>query len=310
MKKYIIGPTILVLLLAIMIPIIKGNKKLQQGIEIYPERGSIAIEFRVTGSVEPRNQLEIKPQIAGRLEEILVAEGQKVKKGDIIVWMSSTDRAALLDSVRSQGESEIKKWEDVYNPTPMIAPIDGFIIERSREPGQSVTQNDTVLVMADELIIEANVDETDLRYIAIGQKTKIFLDAYPDKEFNGKVEHVAYKAQDINNVTVYKVKILPLVVPKMFKAGMTAAIEIVSQKREGVLLLPVDAVITQDNKKMVTVKSTKGVPEIREVQAGISNGKQVEVVSGITEKDVIIIQSPDKNESKMSPPNPFSNKDK
>jgi macrolide-specific efflux system membrane fusion protein len=51
----------------------------------------------------PQNRLEIKPPIAGRAEEVLVNEGELVKAGQIIAWMSSTDRAALLDAARAQG---------------------------------------------------------------------------------------------------------------------------------------------------------------------------------------------------------------
>ncbi|MEW6041747.1 MAG: HlyD family efflux transporter periplasmic adaptor subunit, partial [Elusimicrobiota bacterium] len=184
--------------------------------------------------------------------------------------------------------------------------IDGFIIARLKEPGQTVTQNDVILVMADELIIEANVDETDLRYIRLGQKLKIFLDAYPDKEFYGKIEHIAYKSQTINNVTVYKIKILPLNAPKDFRAGMTATIKVISQKKENVLLLPTNAIIKKDNKKMVIIRSEGPRPEIREVQTGIDNGKKVEIISGISENDTVLIHVSEKKAGQMmGPPSLF-----
>ena len=58
-----------------------------------------------------------------------------------------------------------------------------------------MTTGDVMLVMADTLIIDANVDETDLRYLYLGQDVKIFLDAYPDQSFTGLVEHIAYESQ-------------------------------------------------------------------------------------------------------------------
>jgi macrolide-specific efflux system membrane fusion protein len=64
--------------------------------------------------------------------------------------------------------------------------------------------------MADELIIKAYVDETDLRYVKLGQKVRISLDAYPDIKFTGVVEHISYESKQISNVTVYEVKIKPL----------------------------------------------------------------------------------------------------
>lgn len=288
MKKIIIAVVVIGLIIFGLFFFKKGKKEFKWQ-EATPERGAIALEFRVTGSVEPRNQLEIKPQVSGRIEDILVVEGQRVKKGEVIVWMSSTDRAALLDAVRPKGDEEVKKWEDVYNPTPIVAPINGFIIARLKEPGQSVGLSDMILVMADELIIEANIDETDLRYIGLGQKAKIFLDAYPDKEFSGIIEHVAYKSEVINNVTVYLVKIFPQRMPGAFRAGMTATVEVVADRKENVLMLPVDAITEKGGKKAVKVKSANGPPEIRGITTGINNGKRVEITSGISDEDVIVM---------------------
>jgi macrolide-specific efflux system membrane fusion protein len=259
--------------------------------EIYPSRGDIALTLKLNGNVSPRNLLEIKPQITGRIESILVVEGQKVKKGEVLAWMSSTDRAALLDAALAAGQDEVKKWEDVYKQTPIIAPLDGFIIDRNKEPGQTVTTSDNILVMADKLIIEANVDETDLRYIGLGQNVQILLDAYPDKKFPGVIEHVAYQSTVINNVTVYVVKILPTGAPSSFRAGMSATMEAVSQKKKNAVLLPADAITYKDGTGYVTVrKGTTENTELRKITVGITSGKYTEIVSGLTEKDLVIVQ--------------------
>ena len=235
-----------------------GRKKQTGGVndEVKPERGSISIEFKVTGSVEPRNRLEIKPQVSGRIEEMLSKEGQAIKKGGTVAWMSSSDRAALIDAARSSNQKELSSWEDIYKPTPIIAPIEGFIIARLKEPGQTVSPSDVIFVLADRLIVEANVDETDLRNIEIGRRIDISLDSYPDKKFKGVIEHIAYEATVVNNVTVYKIKILPLSIPDVFRAGMTATVNIVAQKKDNALLLPSDAIIDTAGKKFVMVKKT------------------------------------------------------
>ena len=67
--------------------------------------------------------MEIKPPIAGRIEKLLVDEGDDVTSGQILGWMSSTDRAAILDAARAQGPEESKRWEDAYKPTPIVAPL-------------------------------------------------------------------------------------------------------------------------------------------------------------------------------------------
>src|SRR3989338_7639221 len=68
----------------------------QQFRTIKVEHGSINVTVLSTGTVTPQNRLEIKPPISGRIERILVREGQRVGKGQMIAWMSSTERAALL----------------------------------------------------------------------------------------------------------------------------------------------------------------------------------------------------------------------
>ncbi|MEI6805360.1 MAG: biotin/lipoyl-binding protein [Myxococcaceae bacterium] len=99
--------------------------------EIKVERGDIVVTVLATGTVAPENRLDIKPPVAGRIEEVLVLEGQKVKKGQILAWMSSTERAALIDAARSIGPAEVKKWEENYKRTPIMAPINGMIIVRN-----------------------------------------------------------------------------------------------------------------------------------------------------------------------------------
>jgi macrolide-specific efflux system membrane fusion protein len=89
---------------------------------VAPERGDIRKFISTTGTVEPRNRLEIKPTIAGRVESVLVVEGQAVRRGQLLAWMSSTERAALIDAARMQGEAELGYWENAYKPTPIIAP--------------------------------------------------------------------------------------------------------------------------------------------------------------------------------------------
>jgi len=302
MKKIISAALVVILFVFIglyfLLP--QKDKKYKNNLEIKPEIGSIEIKLRETGSVCPRNRLEIKPQVSGRIEDILVVEGQTVKKGEIISWMSSTDRAALLDIARSKGEEELKKWEDAYKPTPIISPIDGFITARNKEPGQTVSVNDIILVMADKLIIEADVDETDLKYIKLGQKVEIFLDAYPDKKFNGIVEHIAYESKLVSNVNVYTVKILPLNPPKNFRSGMTATIEITGYRKDNILLLPSEVIIEKENKKFVMVKSDNSKVKLKEIKTGISDGKKTEIISGITENEVVLISVNKKDRKLLS----------
>jgi len=87
--------------------------------EIAPVIGSIRMAVSCTGAVLPKNRLEVKPPVNGRIERVLVKEGDKVKTGQILAQMSSTERAALLDAARGQGEEKFKYWQETYKPIPL-----------------------------------------------------------------------------------------------------------------------------------------------------------------------------------------------
>lgn len=254
------------------------------------ERGAIKAQISTTGIVEPRNRLEIKPPVAGRIEKVLVNEGQGIRKGQILAEMSSSDRAALLDAARAKGKEELEYWEAVYKPAPIIAPLNGFIIQRNVEPGQTVTTNDPVLVMADRLIVKAEVDETDIGSVSVGQNVNIELDAYPGEKIKGKVEHIAYESTTINNVNIYEVNILPEKVPAFFRSGMSATVSFILREKEGVLLLPLRAVKEIGNRSYVFImpEGAKKTDTVQ-IKTGLENDVNVEIESGLSEGAEVII---------------------
>ncbi|MDY6987231.1 MAG: efflux RND transporter periplasmic adaptor subunit [Thermodesulfobacteriota bacterium] len=283
--------------------------------EIRPVLGDIQMAVMTTGAVEPQNRLEIKPSINSRIEEILVQEGDKVTKGQILAWTSSTERAALVDAARSQGDKALAYWEQVYKQTPVISPIDGEVIVRSIEPGQTVTTNDTVLVLSDRLIVSAQFDETDIGRVGLGKEAVIALDAYPKVKIEGTVDHIAYESKLVNNVTIYDVDIVPLKVPPFFRSGMSANVEVLEKSRKGVLLVPVEAIEREDGKGLVTVKKKAGGGlEQRPVKIGIVDEKNAEVVSGLTVEDILVVRdeayAPQKRASGTNPFLPFRGKKK
>ncbi|MCL2484674.1 MAG: efflux RND transporter periplasmic adaptor subunit [Endomicrobia bacterium] len=287
MKKLLI---ILIVLIAAGAALFFVFKSPKQAIdkEAQLKQRNLSVEFRATGMVSPRNRLEIKPPFAGRIEEILVNEGNDVKKGQIIVWMSSSERAAMTDAARAMGEEEYERWKNIYKPTPIVAPMDGFIIARQKEPGQTITASEAVLVMADDLIIESNVDETDLRYIKIGNELKMFLDAYPDENFKGVVEHISYESTVVSNVTVYKIKIRPLKKPSVFRAGMTATITITAESKNDAWSIPNNFITDSRTRKTVLVKGDRNIIETREIKTGITDGRYTEVVSGLEKNETVV----------------------
>ncbi|MFC1674967.1 efflux RND transporter periplasmic adaptor subunit [Candidatus Omnitrophota bacterium] len=274
--------------------------------EIRPTAGDFQIKISTTGVVEPQNRLEIKPPIDGRIDEIYVKEGDGVKQGQVLALMSSTDRAALLDAARAQGEEAVAYWQDAYKATPLISPIDGEIIVRAVEPGQTVVSSEAVLVLSDRLIVKAQVDETDIGRVKVRQKALLSLDAYPEQRIEGVVGHIAYESQLANNVTIYEVDIVPSEVPAYFRSGMSATIEIIEKESLDTLIIPLAAVIRQEDGDYLLIKNSKtNKREKIKVECGLEDNIQVEVVSGLKNEDIVIIEKdgyiPPKQKSGSSP---------
>ena len=124
-------------------------------VPVKAEEAAIEQTVDATGSIVPHHRVEIKASIAGRIEKLLVSEGDKVRQGQIIAWMSSTDRAAILDAARAQSPEELKKWEDAYKATPIIAPLPGTIILTGTPPGVGYARQPPVwLQPGDEVVVE------------------------------------------------------------------------------------------------------------------------------------------------------------
>ncbi len=261
------------------------------------EKGPLTVMISSAGEVKPQNRLEIKPPIAGRVEEVLVQEGQEVKQGQVMAWMSSTERAALLDAARAQGPEALARWGKAYKPAPLVAPLDGTVIVRSVEPGQTVATTDPVVVISDRLIVNALVDETDLALIRVGQKTLVRLDAYRDRVISAHVEHISYESTLLNNVNVYQVDIIPDEVPPSFRSGMTADISFIVSENPETLLVPSEAVMSRprgfksenDSKFVVYKKPMVGKPVPVPVKTGDTDGSRTEILEGLRENEEIVI---------------------
>ena len=271
-----------------------GQKKntLQENVTLFhPEYGQIRNFVSTTGDVEPQNRLELKPPIDGRIDEILVKEGQNVKVGDVVALMSSTKRATLLDAARLRSAEELEYWKKVYNATPLIAPINGSVIVRSVEPGQTVSASDAVIVLSDRLIVSADVDEVDIGKVKEGQEALITLDAYPDIKVSGVVDHISYESTVVNNVTIYEVEIVPDDIPAVFRSGMSANVEIVTAGKDNVLLISLDAVNEDERGFFVMIKKENGEVVPKQIVVGSSDSENYEVISGLTENDIVVLQS-------------------
>ncbi len=316
-NKYRIIIVIVVIVTALLL-ITRLTRKKHNGSEIkiiHPVIGNVTLTITTTGVVEPQNRLEIKPSIGGRVEEILVEEGDYVKTGDVLAWMSSTERAALVDIARSQGKEALEYWEKIYKKTPIISPINGEVIVRSVEPGQTIVTSEIILVLSNRLVVNAQFDETDIGRVKIGQKALITLDAYPEVRLQGIVDHIAYESEIVNNVTIYDVDILPDEIPEFLRSGMSITVEIIEKTNNNVITIPASALHYDEKQQFVLLKEGRSDNIIRRnVTVGLNNDTSAEIISGLSIEDNVVMQDnaylPKKKDSGTNPFMPFGGRKK
>jgi len=247
-----------------------------------------------TGEVAPQNRVEIQPSAAGRIERILVEEGDKVKTGQVLALMSSSDRVAILDAARAMGEDQYKNWEETYKPIKVISPLNGTIILKNVVEGQTVGQSAVLFAVSDTLLLIANVDESDVGKVREGQEASIVLDAYPDTPVAGRVFQILDEGVNQSNVITYKVKIRPESVPAFFKSQMTANIKIGVSQKKNALLIPSSAVMLDPSGNTAVITEVKNKkPVYSKIKTGLTEGDMVEITRGLEEGDTVMFT--DKN---------------
>ena len=101
-KKFLIGASLVLIAGALAVWFFYFKPKPTQYKETQVKTGSITLKILATGTVQPENRLQIKSPLSGRAEIINVIEGKKVRKGEVLAWVSSTERAVLLDPKKAE----------------------------------------------------------------------------------------------------------------------------------------------------------------------------------------------------------------
>ncbi|MBF0224268.1 MAG: efflux RND transporter periplasmic adaptor subunit [Desulfobacterales bacterium] len=190
--------------------------------------------------------------------------------------------------------------------TTVVSPINGIIVQRNVQAGQIIASGinnvgggTTVMTLADlsSIYILVSVDESDIGQIVIGQNVKITVDAYSNETFWGAVNRVAAKGAVTSNVVTFEVKVEVTSKNKhLLKPEMTANVEIITIEKKDVLIVPVAALGRKKNERFVTIPKQDDKNEEKSVITGDTDGIFIEIVSVISEGDIIVAPS-DSSES-------------
>ncbi len=207
----------------------------------------------------------------------------------------------------SQTEASLKNAETNLGYTKILSPVDGVVISRNVDVGQTVAasfQTPTLFTIAQDLTkmqINTNVDEADIGSVKVDQGVEFTVDAYPDIIFKGKVWQIRNAPITVQNVVTYDVVIKVGNPGLRLKPGMTANVSIIVSTKKDVLKIPNTALRFKPAEKLNATQEKKdsGVwmlenkkPKRLKVVTGISDGNYTELVSGeVKEGQEVIVES-------------------
>jgi HlyD family secretion protein len=302
-----------------------------------------------TGSVIPRKEIEIKPQVSGIVEEIFILAGQKIKKGDVIARVniipdmvnlnnaeSRVNRAKMnledariaferqsilfekqviskedfqkanlcINSAKEESEAAennlelirlgVTKNSATTTNTLIRSTIDGMVLDVPVKEGFSVIQANTfnagttIGIVADmnDMIFQGKVDETEVGKIKEGMNIELTIGAIEKEKFTAILKYIAPKGLIDNGAIQFDIKAdVKLSKDQFLRSGYSANANIVLDKRDSVLAVPEGLLKFNKDTAFVEIESLPQKFEKKIVKTGVSDGINIEILSGITKED-------------------------
>ncbi|HML36621.1 MAG TPA: efflux RND transporter periplasmic adaptor subunit [Bacillota bacterium] len=150
--------------------------------------------FKTDNASVSADTIKIMPLVSGTIESWNVKEGDDVKQGEVL---GKQDVSSLVNSSKVDQAALENSADTILSKAEIKAPVDGKIVQSNVIKGSTAAAGSTVAVLADtsNLYINANIEETDIFKIKVGQKVEVKIDAYPGKSFTGYVETISAATQ-------------------------------------------------------------------------------------------------------------------
>ncbi len=213
------------------------------------------------------------------------------------------------ESLVSQRQEAVSKAKTNLGYATITSPIDGVVLSKSVEEGQTVASSFstptlfTIVKDMTDMRVVASVDEADIGQVKVGQRVTYTVDAYSDETFEGTVTQVRNEATTDNNVVTYEVVISAPNPDLKLKPGLTANVTIYTMEQTGILSVPTKALRFTPTKETVGAKDkivdcqgthkvwvrTGNTFKAYSVQTGITNGTRTQILSGVKEGTVVVV---------------------
>lgn len=299
-----------------------------------------------TGSIKPRKEVEIKPQVSGVVDKLFVEAGDVVSKGDLIARIQLIPDMEHLSAAESRlesarinlknskleyerqkllfedglvGELSFRKFQLNYelqreavsaaadtvdlikegaskksgNVANLVrSTVDGMVLVVPVREGTFVTETNTfnqgttianVANMRD-LIFEGHLDESEIGKVKEGMELILNVGAISGQTFTANLEYISPKGMDDQGTIKFEIRAAIAIQENLFlRAGYSANADIVLDRREQVLAINEGNLITEDGKSYVEVEVGEQTFERKEVETGLSDGINIEILDGVTE---------------------------
>ena len=209
---------------------------------------------------------------------------------DLVAPVKESDLAAARAQLTAAAISVDKAKYNMEQAT-LVSPIDGVISMLNYKQGDTILADSSAKTMAtiinnDTLFIEANIEEADVSKLKIGDKARVSFDAIDGVTLNGEISFISLTSTTSSNgIVTYLVRVILTNDAKaQIREGMTATIEFVTAEASGVLSAPVAAVHNINGQP--SVERADGTVVV--VTTGFTDGKKVEIITGLKEGDVVV----------------------
>jgi HlyD family secretion protein len=190
-----------------------------------------------------------------------------------------------------QAQANLNQVREKINKNILKAPVAGLITAIEKEEGETASANQTIVSMisAGFFQIEANVSETEIAKVSIGDPVGMTLDALgPEEKFSGQVIKIDPAETVVSGVIYYKVTSIFDVEDERIKPGMTVNLDIQTDQKENVLYLPYYLVKERNGEKYVLVLEN-GQAKERTIRTGLAGETNIEIDQGLEEGEQVII---------------------
>ena len=351
--KIILGIVLLILLVFVLKYFKDSNAKevVDYKTEL-PFYSTLDTKTVATGKLNPEEEIELKPQISGIVDQIFVEEGDLVKKGDLIAKIRVVPNEQALGSAKSRintarlsfenaqtlfnrnktlfekgviskqdfenSELSLNQAKESYNQskddyqiikqgslsggssanTTIVAQIPGTILEIPVREGDQVIQSNnfnagtTIATIADmsKMIFEGKVDESEVGKLEEGKDIKVILGAINEKEFPAVLTFVAPKGVEENGAVQFTIKADVIIDSSTkIRAGYSANAEIEIESKDSILVIK-EALLQFNRiteKPFVELLEDNGTFKKKNIEIGLSDGINVEIIDGVEEGDKI-----------------------